>query len=220
MKGKLLVIFSSAHGYAKRYVDILGNALGCDAVPADKFKPDMLSGYDKLVYIAGIHAGSLMGFKKVAEYLDMMYDKLAVCGVGMFPYKKGIAESVRESSVSVTYEKFIPVFYAQGGFDMSELSRTEKLSINMTVRQIKSNSIISESDSFFINATAEPVDEVKQANIQPLIDYLDGKTVDEELYAPAEITDPEEIKKFFEEQEAAMAAPVNKKRELKKKLKR
>ena len=36
MKGKLLIVFNSAHGYVKRYVDILGNALGCDAVPADK----------------------------------------------------------------------------------------------------------------------------------------------------------------------------------------
>ena len=220
MKGKLLVIFNSAHGYAKRYVDIIGNALGCDAVPADKFKPDMLGGYDKLLYIAGIHGGQLAGFKRISGYLDLMYDKLAVCGVGMFPYKKGIAETVRESSVSVTYEKFIPVFYAQGGFDMSELSRTEKLSISMMIRQIKVNSIISESDSFFLNATATPIDEVKLANIQPLIDYLEGKTVDEELYAPAEITDPEEIKKYFEELEAAQNAPVDKKRALKKKLKK
>ncbi len=220
MKGKLLVIFSSSHGYAKRYVDIIGNALGCDAVPADKFKPDMLGGYDKLVYIAGIHGGQLGGFKRISEYLDIMYDKLAVCGVGMFPYKKGLAESVRDSSISVTYEKFIPVFYVQGGFDMSELSRREKLSINMTARQIKINNIISESDTFFLNTIATPIDEVKLANIRPLIDYLDGKTVDEELYAPAEITDPEEIKKFFEEQEAAAAAPVDPKRALKKKLKK
>lgn len=32
MKGKLLIVFNSAHGYVKRYVDILGNALGLSLI--------------------------------------------------------------------------------------------------------------------------------------------------------------------------------------------
>ena len=89
----------------------------------------------------------------------------------------------------------------------------------MIVRQIKSASVIDEDGTYFINAMNTPVDEVKQANIQPLIDYLDDKTVDPELYSPPEITDPEEEKQFFEEMEKAASAPENKKRALKKKLK-
>lgn len=220
MKGKLLIIFKSNHGYTRRYVEILGNALGCDAVSADKFRGDMLTGYDKILFIGSVRSRRINGFNKIADYLDIIYKKLIVCGVGMLPQNEERADYIKEATISVAYEKFIPVFYAQGGFDMAELSRTERMAINMMVRQIKSASLISEDETFVLNAAVTPVDEVKQANIQPLIDYLDGKTVDENLYSPPEITDEQEEKQFFEEMENASKAPENKKRALKKKLKK
>lgn len=220
MKGSLLIVFKSSHGYVKRYVDILGNALGCDAVPADKLRGDMLGVYDKILYIGAVHGSQLSGYKKFANYVDVIYKKLIVCGVGMLPFRKERCDRIKNGTISVAYEKFIPVFYAQGGFDLEELSRTEKMSIAMLIRQIKTANIISEDDTFILNATNTPVDEVKKANIQPLIDYLDGKTVDESLYSPPEITDEEEEKQFFDEMEKAAAAPENKKRALKKKLKK
>lgn len=220
MKGKLLIVFKSVHGYVKRYVDILGNALGCDAVPLDKLRPEMFGGYDKILYIGPVRGTMILGFKKMNDYLDLIYDKLTVCGVGMLPFRKEIADRLKDGSVSVAYEKFVPVFYAQSGFDINELSRTEKISMSMTVRQIKMSSVISDLDTVMLEAVATPFDNVKQQNIQPLIDYLDGKTVDEALYSPPEITDAEEQKKFFEDLEKAAAAPENKKRALKKKLKK
>lgn len=220
MKGKLLIVFKSVHGYVKRYVDILGNALGCDAVPLDKLRADMFGGYDKILYIGPVRGSSILGFKKMNDYLDVVYDKITVCGVGMLPFRKELADKLKDGSVSVAYEKFVPVFYAQSGFDLNELSRTEKMSVSMMVRQIKMSSVISDLETFMLEAVNTPFDNVKQHNIQPLIDYLDGKTVDEALYSPAEITDAEERKKFFDEQEKAAAAPENKKRALKKKLKK
>ena len=220
MKGKLLIVFKSVHGYVKRYVDILGNALGCDAVPVDKLRAEMFVGYDKILFIGPVRGANIFGFKKMNDYLDIIYDKLAVCGVGMLPFRKEIADRLKDGSVSVAYEKFVPVFYVQSGFDINELSRTEKVSISMLVRQIKMSSTVSDLDTVILDAVNTPFDNVKQENIQPLIDYLDGKTVDESLYSPPEITDPEERKKFFEDLEKAAAAPENKKRALKKKLKK
>ena len=220
MKGKLLIIFKSSHGYTKRYVDILGNALGCDAVPADKFRGEMLSGYDKVLFIGSVRSSAVNGFNKLSEYLDILYKKLIVCGVGMLPMNENRADNIKSSTISVAYEKFIPVFYVQGGFDMAELSRTERMAINMMVRRIKTQNIIDEDETFVLNAAVTPFDEIKKANIQPLIDYLDGKAVDEKLYSPPEITDEEEERAFFEEMENAAKAPENKKRALKKKLKK
>ena len=220
MKGKLLIIFKTSHGYTRRYVDILGNALGCDAVPVEKFRGDMLSGYDKILYIGTVRGGSINGFDKLTEYLDIIYKKLIVCGVGMLPFSENRSDKIKENTISVVYEKFIPVFYAHGGFDISELTRTERMAINMLVRRIKMQNILDDDETFILGAVETPLDEVKQANIQPLIDYLDGKTVDENLYSPPEITDEQEEKEFFEELEKAATAPENKKRALKKKLKK
>ncbi len=220
MKGKLLIIFRSAHGYSKRYVDILGNALGCDAVPSDKFRGEMIPGYDKILYIGGVRGNVINGFKHIAGYVEAMFKKLIVCGVGMRPFSKEAADAVKSATVSVAYEKFIPVFYVQGGFDMSELSRSERLTVGMAARQIKMSNIIGEDETFILNALVQPFDEVKQSNIQPLIDYLDDKPVDEKLYSPPEISDPKEIEEFFREQEKAENAPLDKKRALKKKLKK
>ena len=216
MKGKLLIIFKSSQGYVKRYVDILGNALGCDAVPVEKFKPYMLAGYDKYLYIGSLRGGVIQDFKKINDYLDAIYDKLAVCAVGFTPFSKERCDAIKDATVSVTYEKFLPLFYAQGGFDMEELTRTEKMQVAMAVRQIKASSVISDAGTAMINAVATPVDEVRPVHIQPLIDHLEGRKVDEALYSPAEISDPEERKKFFEELEAAANAPADKKKALKK----
>lgn len=220
MKGKLLVVFYSNHGYVKRYVDILGNALGCDAVPAGKLKGDMLAGYDKILYIGSIKNDEVSGFKKFGEYLDAVYKKTILCGVGLTPYRNYMPRRIKEATVRVDYEKFIPVFYVQGGFDVNELSKFEKLAVSLRVRNIKLASIINDDDTFFMNAVNTPVDEVKKENIQLLIDYLEDREVDVKLYSPPEITDPEEEKKFFEELERAAKAPENKKRSIKKKLRK
>lgn len=185
MKGSLLIIFQSKHGYVKRYVDILGNALGCDAVPLDKLKRDML-GYDRILYIGPVHGGSIAGFKKLSGYLDGIYKKLIVCGVGMLPFHNNTAARLKETTISVEYEPYIPVFYAQGGFDMNELSRTEKLTMSVMLRQLQTASLLSDEDTYILNAAKTPVDEVKTANIKPLIDFLEGRHVDEKLYSPPE----------------------------------
>lgn len=220
MKGKLLVVYHSNHGYVKRYVEIIGNALGCDAVPAAKVKAEMLAPYDTVLYIGSVRGDVIGGMKKFSDMLDIVYKKLVVCGVGLAPFRSHKPAMLKENSISVTYEKFIPVFYAQGGFDLDELTRTEKFTIAFRVRQIKTASIISDDDTVLMNAVNAPIDEVKQENIQPLIDYLDGKPVDEKLYSPPEITDPEEEKQFFAELEEAAKAPDDKKKALKKKLKK
>lgn len=218
MKGKLLVVFNSKHGYTKRYVDIIGNEFGCDAVPLDKLKGDMLAPYDKILFIASVRDGVINGIKKFADYFDAVYKKLTICGVGMLPFRSDIPRRLKDSSVSVTYEKFLPVFYAQGGFDVDEIGRMEKMAVAMKLRQIKMSELISDEDTFMMNAVNNPVDEVKKENIQPLLDYLDGKDVDQKWYSPPEITDPEEEKKFFEELDAASREPENKQKALKKKL--
>lgn len=220
MKGRLLIVFCSKHGYVRRYVDIIGNAIGCDAVPSNKLRAEMLADYDKVLYIGSLKGDEINGLKKFAEFYDIVYKKLVICAVGLSPFRRHIPQRVKESAVSVAYEKFVPVFYAQGGFDVDELSRLEKFAISWRVKQIKTASVISDEDTFLMNALKQPVDEVKIENVQPLIDYLEGRPVDEALYSPPEITDAEEEKKFFEELERAVDAPMNQKRALKKKLKK
>lgn len=220
MKGKLLVVFCSKHGYVRRYVEIIGNELGCDAVSIDDLKPEMFAGYDKVLYIASVKAEGLNGIKKFADYFDIIYKKTVICGVGLTPFRSYMPARLKENSLSIMYEKFVPVFYAQGGFDIEELSRFEKMSVAVRMRQIKMSGFINEDDTCFMNAVNVPMDEVKKENIQPLLDYLEDKPVDEKLYSPPEITDPEEEKQFFAEMEKAMAAPENKSKALKKKLKK
>lgn len=228
MKGKLLIIFKSVHGYVRRYVDILGNALGCDAVPLDKFRIKMHGAYDKLLYIGSVRGSIILGFDKLTEYLDDIYQKLVVCGVGMLPYRQEIPARLREGTISISHEKEIPVFYAQGGFDLSELSRTEKMNIAMVVRKIRAANIVSEDDTVYLNAAQNPMDEVSQKNIQPLIDFFEGKQVDESLYCPPSHEDEDEDGNGDESVSAPDEQPTDaeraemeeKKRELKRKLKK
>ena len=199
MKDRLLIVFQSKHGYVKRYVDIIGNAVGCDAVPADKLRGEMLGCYDKILFMGSLRSGVISGLKKIAPYYDVIYKKLIVCGIGVTPFRDYMPARVKETSVSTTYEKFVPVFYAQGGFDIKELSRIEKWAIGFRIKQLQASPVPNDDDAYFVEAAKTPVDEVKKENIMPLIDYLEGRPVDAKLYSPPEITDPEEEKRFFEE---------------------
>lgn len=225
MKDKLLIIFKTVHGYTKRYVDILGNALGCDAVPVEKFRIGMASGYDKLLYIGSVRGSQVTGFNKISDYLDELYTRLAVCGVGLLPFRPEIPARLREGTISVSHETDVPMFYVQGGFDLNELSKTEKMNIAMIVRRIKASNLISEEDTLFLNAAQTPIDCVSQKHIQPLIDYYDGKPVDESLYCPPSKADEADGGESAESVDtvsdpAADAEKEAKKRELKKKLKK
>lgn len=222
MKDKLLIVFCSKYGYSKRYVDIIGNAVGCDAVPADKFKPEMTVAYDKILYIGSVRNGLISGFGKFSEHLGAIYKKTVICAVGYMPFRTHIPMQLKETSLPVTYEKFLPVFYAQGGLDLNELGRLDKMQISLVLRQVKMKEVPTDAEQFLLGIEQHPVDEVKQANIQPLIDYLEGKRVDEKLYSPPEITDPEEERLFFEELEEAgkYNGESKKRRELKRKLKK
>lgn len=184
MKGTLLIIFNSKYGYVKRYVDIIGNALGCDAVPLKKLKQNMLC-YDKYLFISSVRGGCISEFKKISKYLDSICDKLTVCGVGMMPRGEKTAALLKESSIPITYENKIPVFYAQGGFDMNELTGGDKMRITMLEKQIRGSSFIDEDGTFVLNAIQTPIDEVKTANVKHLIDFFEGKHVDPKLYSPA-----------------------------------
>ena len=183
MKGKLLIVFYSKYGYVKRYVDIIGNALGCDAVPLDKLKKDMF-GYDKYLFISSVRGGVISEFKKFAKYLPAVADKLVVCAVGMLPRGENTEKQLKENTIPVEYEDKLPVFYAQGGFDMNELSGGDKMRISMIEKQLKGQSEPGEVGEFVLAAIKTPVDEVKTANIKQLIDFLDGKFVDRALYCP------------------------------------
>ncbi len=218
MKGRLLIVFYSKYGYTKRYVDILGTALGCDAVAVDYFKPAMLADYDRVLYIGSLRGSSINGMKKFSPAVEHIYKKLTVCGVGALPFDPSYPDRIKEASISVLYEKFVPVFYVQGGFCYDELGRIEKMQMATRVAQMSKQGELDGTEKFFADAVKTPVDEVKQANIQPLIDYLEGKDVDKDLYSPPEITDESEEKQFFDEIEQAAKAPENKQKALKKKL--
>ena len=63
---RTIVLYTSKYGAAETYARWIAEALGCRAVPLDKFSKKELQGYDTVIYGGGVQAGGICGLGAVS----------------------------------------------------------------------------------------------------------------------------------------------------------
>lgn len=214
-----LIVYNSITGYTKRYVDIIGEALGCDAVPLKKAKPRLMYGYDRVIYMGGVRDNTIVGYNKINKVVEYLYLKIVVVGVGMLPPNKDRAKRVKAATVPTTYEDFIPVFYLQGGFDYNKLSKSAQMVYRLALQQRQAIRGLGAEDEFLLSAMEAPIDFVSEANAAELIRFLNGEEVQESATYCSATKTAEDVETHFEEIKQAAVPKSKKERDLKKRLK-
>lgn len=217
-----LIVYKSMCGYSKRYVDIIGSALKCDAVPLEKFKLSLSLEYNRIVYVSSLRSGKLLGLDKFKKFLPYVYLKLVVVAVGITPDREGKAEDLKLINIPETMMHFVPMFYLRGGFDFKRLPKLVGLTYSLMVRSLaeKPDPLTADEEAA-VTAMEQSVDFVSPANADIVIRFLKGEQVDETKFSPAEL-DPEDLPTYLE----TLNTPVTeedlsvKEKELKKKLKK
>ncbi len=66
---RTIVLYTSKYGAAETYARWIAEALGCRAVPLDKFSKKELQGYDTFIYGGGVQAGGIRGLEQFTKWI-------------------------------------------------------------------------------------------------------------------------------------------------------
>lgn len=136
---KILVIFKSKTGFAKKYAEIIGNEVKADLLELGKVTTAKMSEYDVVVYGAGLYAGSINGCKKAKEmFANSSAKKLVIFATGATPnVMKDKIEEMWKVNLSEEELKSIPHFYMQGGLCYEKMGILSKALMKMMASTIE-----------------------------------------------------------------------------------
>ena len=123
----MIIVYKSNTGYTEQYAKLLGKALEMPSYELSNV-PECHKGAE-VIYLGWLFAGTIVGYKKCAR----KYKVRCVAGVGMSPPTPELAEGLR---ATMKIPSAVPVFYLQGGFDITKLKGPMKLIMKVKCREI------------------------------------------------------------------------------------
>lgn len=171
---KTIIVYKSNYGTCKQYAQWLADALQCKA--ETNVKPDELQTYDVIVYIGGLYAGGINGFKWFRKQFDDLADKkLILCMVGMTtPAESGKYEQVFVKNVPEKYREKIQYFALRGDQLYSKMNFIHRNMMKMPKRmaeKIPENERTQE-DIQFIESYGKDILFSAKENINCVVEYI------------------------------------------------
>lgn len=123
----MIIVYSSNTGYTAQYAKLLGKALDMPSYELGHV-PECHKGAE-VIYLGWLFAGTIVGYKKCAR----RYAVKCVAGVGMSPPTPELCEGLR---AAMKVPASVPVFYLQGGFDISKLKGPMKFIMKVKCKEI------------------------------------------------------------------------------------
>lgn len=159
----MVIIYQSNTGYTQAYAKLLGKELDLPVYSADNI-PRCHRGKD-VIFLGWLMAGSIVGFRRVSHFCNIR----CVCGVGMGPPQPELVPGFRKK---MRLPAGMPVFYLQGGFDLSRLKGPYKLIMQMKVKEIaarlSAKPALTEAERATLEMTRGPVSLVSAEQLAPV----------------------------------------------------
>lgn len=174
MKPKILVIYKSSTGFTKRYAEWLSQEVNCKLAPYQSASPELMSGYETVVFGTRAHAGRVDGYKKIKEmYKKSSARKFALFATGAMPAsaESTIAEFWAQNLSGNELQK-IPHFYLPGGLCYEKMPAGDKLMMKAAVAMVKKKKNKTAEDLEMERAMASSYDISDKAYLKPLVSLL------------------------------------------------
>ena len=173
MSQKVVVVYRSKTGYAKRYAQWLAEALKADLIENKNLSLDQLISYDSIICGGGIYAGQISGLKTLMKYFDQLKEKhLIAFATGASTGKSQEIQKVWETNLTEKQRKVVAMFYLRGGFDYSKLGMGDKVLMNLYKGILKKNADQDEDAKGMLEAYEHPVDFTDEKNILPIVELV------------------------------------------------
>ncbi len=173
---KTIVIYKSKYGSSGQYAAWLAEALDCSAEEIKNVKIDELLVYDVIVYVGGLYAGSVNGYKKISENLSRLKDKkLILCMVGNTnPAEIEKYDQVFMKNVPEEYRSVVKPFALRGDQLFSKMSVIHRLMMKMPKSMAEKIPVEqrTEDDKQFIENYGKDVYFVNKESINDIVEYI------------------------------------------------
>lgn len=178
---KTIIIYKSKYGSSSQYASWLADALHCKAVSVEKVHLNNLLTYDVIVYVGGLYAGSVSGFKQVSKHLDALKNKkLLLCMVGMTnPTEQERYEQSFINNVPEQYRDIVKPFALRGNQLFSKMNFIHRLMMKMPKSMTEKIPMEerTEDDIHFLEHFGEDVYFAKQENTHDIVEYVQGLVI-------------------------------------------
>ena len=173
---KAIIIYGSNYGHTRIYAEELAKRLNLKILSFDKVKS--LTGFDYLIYVGGLYAGGVKGFKKTLRKISKDIKKIVLITVGIAdPSDKVNRENIKNSvSKKLPKNLFsnIEIYNLRGGLDYSKLNFIHRFMMHMVYvcANKKSKSERNIEDQAIINTYGKNIDFTDLKSLEPIIEYL------------------------------------------------
>ena len=135
-----IIIYGSCYGTTKIYAEALAERMGLHAVPYDR--AGNLGGYQKIIYLGGLYAGSVKGLAKTVRKIDpTACRRFAVITVELAdPEDEEYVRNIRTSAgrqIPETLREKSEFYHLRGGIDYARLNFMHRTMMKLLYDQVK-----------------------------------------------------------------------------------
>ena len=216
---RTIVLYTSKYGAAETYARLIAEALGCRAVPLDKFSKKELQGYDTVIYGGGVQAGGVRGLEQFTKWIkgDLKLRQMAKRGtiseaeaaeigafdrqyyifaVGISLDSEGNRLQLRDINFDKDWLRDLPCFFLPGAFDPAKLAGVDKAIIKVATKMFldKPEAQAAAEDAQVLRYFETGCDLIDRTRTTALIESVKSGAVPEEF---RDTREPEPKKSFW-----------------------
>ena len=216
---RTIVLYTSKYGAAETYARWIAEALGCRAVPLDKFSKKELQGYDTVIYGGGVQAGGIRGLEQFTKWIkgDLKLRQMAKRGtiseaeaaeigafdrqyyifaVGISLDSEGNRLQLRDINFYKDWLRELPCFFLPGAFNPAKLAGVDKAIIKVATKMFldKPEAQSAAEDAQVLRYFETGCDLIDRTRTTALIEAVKSGAVPEEF---RDTREPESKKSFW-----------------------
>lgn len=173
---KTIIIYGSNYGHAKIYAAELAKRLKLEIFNYTEIKK--LTSYNCIIYVGGLYAGGVKGFKKTTRKITNNVKKVILITVGISnPNDKINQENIKksiENKVAKNLFSKIEIYNLRGGLDYSKLNFVHRFMMRIVyasaLKKQKSGRII--EDQAIINTYGKKINFINLKSLEPIIEHF------------------------------------------------
>ena len=216
---RTIVLYTSKYGAAETYARWIAEALGCRAVPLDKFSKKELRSYDAVIYGGGVQAGCIRGLEQFTKWIkgDLKLRQMAKRGtiseaeaaeigafdrqyyifaVGISLDSEGNRLQLRDINFDKDWLRDLPCFFLPGAFDPAKLAGVDKAIIKVATKMFldKPEAQAAAEDAQVLRYFETGCDLIDRTRTTALLESVKSGAVPEEF---RDTREPEPKKSFW-----------------------
>jgi len=181
MQLKPIIIYKTKYGSSEQYASWIADALQCKAVKVEDVNLNDLLTYDVIVYVGGLYAGSVSGFKQIGKHLDVLQNKkLLLCMVGSTnPTEQEKYQQVFINNVPEQYRGIVKPFALRGNQLFSKMNVIHRIMMNIPKTMTEKIPVEqrTKDDKHFLEHYGEDVYFADRENIHDIMEYIKGLVI-------------------------------------------